>query len=212
MSSLVQEVDDQEGEGFVSFMIWLTDNDIFEWINDRGLWFLVSGVLHMSALIMLSLIIIVTPGREGQAPEFEAEVDSALPDPILYRFDVGNPPIEPTVLDTRMRRDFQEQPITQTNLKIDDNSQFIEATSVSNATDNSSAVGRLGEFSAQAVGAGSVGKSSDVIGGGTENGGGNILGESEGQGFASRGQGKRQAVLGTGGTKATERSVAAALH
>ena len=40
----------------------------------------------MLALIVLSLVVIVTPGSEGDAPEFEAEVETAIPDPNLNPF------------------------------------------------------------------------------------------------------------------------------
>ena len=73
------------------------------------------------------------------------------------------------------------------------------------------AVGGLGGFSIQAIGAGPVLKGAGGVGGGTGSGGGNFVGQGEGQGFASRGQGMRQAAVGTGGTKASERAVAAAL-
>ena len=75
---------------------------------------LVLGTVHVAQKIM-------------EAPEFEAEVETALPEPELNRFEVGDTPIEPTVLDTESLTQLDAPKMEQTEKVYDDNPSFVEA-------------------------------------------------------------------------------------
>ena len=91
------------------------------------------------------------PRRSWRAPEFEAEVETALPEPELNRFEVGDTPIEPTVLDTESLTQLDPPKMEQTEKVYDDNPSFVEAGGgMASAQSN---FGGLGGFSINALGA-----------------------------------------------------------
>jgi len=145
-----------------------------------------------------------------EAPEFEADVETALPEPELNRFEVGDTPIEPTVLDTESLTQLDPPKMEQTEKVYDNNEVFQDAGGgMAGATSN---FGGLGGFSINALGAGPAVRGPGGVGSGagTSNSGGT---GGDGAGFGGRGQGQRQAMVGGfGGTKNTERAVAAALN
>jgi hypothetical protein len=182
------------------------------WIKVVGPFWAASIAGHLVVFIMMALVLgtVHVAQKIMEAPEFEAEVETALPEPELNRFEVGETPIEPTVLDTESLTQLEAPKMEQTEKVYDDNPQFVEAGGgMSNAASN---FGGLGGFSINALGAGPAVRGPGGVGSGagTSNSGGS---GGDGQGFGGRGQGQRQAMVGGfGGTKNTERAVAAALN
>jgi hypothetical protein len=181
------------------------------WLRENGAWWLGSFAGH---LIILSLVLLVlgpiTAAPKSDAPLFNVDMDSALPEPDLTHFEVGEVPIEPSVLSTETLSMVEAPEIEQTE-QINDDSPIFEAAGGGMAVSSKvPTLGGLGGFDIRAIGAGPAVRGPGGVGAGLGTGpGAGGLGE----GFGGRGEGMRRAMVGGfGGTKATERAVAAGLN
>lgn len=170
---------------------------------------LASLVIHMVIMIVLALVLgtIKVAQVVMDAPAFQAEVEEAIPEPEIEHFEVGDTPLDPSELTTESLTLNEAPPV---EAQFNDNSAIFEEAGGGIAGE--SQFGGMGGFSVASAGLGPVLKSK---GGGVDAGGG--MGKSfgkggAGQGFGSRGSGMREAMLGNGGTKQSERAVAAALN
>ena len=66
------------------------------WIVANGLWWAGSLAAHVVVLaaVLLALGKITSPPKEGEAPIFEARVDTEMAVPELDHFEVGETPVE----------------------------------------------------------------------------------------------------------------------
>jgi hypothetical protein len=185
-----------------------------DWVRTELVWYAGSFTVHLLALSMLLLVgNVAAKVVVGDAPSFEeAKVDKTDADPPpLEKFEIGDPPEEPTVLDTESLTLEKPATIEQTEEYNDDSANF-EHKGGGMASTSKDNLGGLGGFSvmnfgpgARVTGKGGVGTG---VGTGTHAGSG-----GGGEGFGGRGSGHRKAMLASGGgTKQSERAVAAALH
>lgn len=185
------------------------------WMEDEGRYFSISAAVHAVALLSLALFapflrpswhdrgVASTPTIESfQVDERNGELDKRP-------YEVGETPITPSELTTATLLQFEAQPLaSQTAKYFDDSADFEDAGGGQKKKKEGPQLGGLGGFSLKqegVAGRGGVGfgsGESDTPGVG-----------GAGEGFGSRGKGHRDAILGaTGGTKASERAVAAALN
>jgi hypothetical protein len=169
---------------------------------------LASLVIHMAAIIFLALVLGTIKATQIviNSPIFESDVEEVVPETEIEHFVVGETPIDPTELSTETLT-LDAPPV---EAQFNDNSEFFEEAGGGIAGAESE-FGGLGGFTVSASGMGPVFKGK----GGVDAGGGfgkNFGKGGAGTGFGSRGSGMREAMLGTGGTKASERAVAAALN
>jgi hypothetical protein len=143
------------------------------------------------------------------SPTFETPEPPTTTMPDLERFEIGNAPEEPTVLDTESLMQTKPEPIGgQTEKYIDDSPEFEDAGGGTPTDREGQQLGGLGGFNVKNL-PGPGGKGGVGVGAGTGTSPG--VGGA-GSGFGFRGKGHRDALLGTGGgTRATERAVAGAL-
>src|SRR5580704_12995738 len=125
---------------------------IKRWITVVGPFWAASIAGHLVVFIMMALVLgtVHVAQKIMEAPEFEAEVETALPEPELNRFEVGDTPIEPTVLDTESLTQLDPPKMEQTEKLYDDNPNFVEA---GGGMSSASALntGGLGGFSINAL-------------------------------------------------------------
>jgi len=193
-----------------------------EWVVTEGAWYATSFVFHM--LLMCVLMVASTfvknepPAQEGEAPSFEeAKVDPQVQDAKIEKFEVGETPIEPTELNTETLT-LSAAPGAAEPVKAeyyDDSPVFSPGGGggmAGVAASNVPNLGGLGGFNIKAFGPGPVARGGGGVGVGVGTGTGPGTGGS-GTGFGGRGTGSRKALVGGfGGTRASERSVAAALN
>src|SRR5262245_11598353 len=185
----------------------VTWTELFTGIGARS--FLGSMAFHMILMIVLALVLgtIHVANRLGQAPEFDAskQDDSQLPE--ITHFEVGYTPLAPSELSTETLM-LTEAP--KVEAQFNDNSLIFEEAGGGTLA-GASPLGGLGGFNVTSSGLGPLIKGA----GGVDSGAGigkNIGSGGAGEGFNSRGAGMREAMLGSGGTKQSERAVAAALN
>ena len=181
------------------------------WVREKGLWWATSITAHALILSIVMLVagaMYVAPKVEGEAPQFDsADVDTTIPE--VENFEVGDTPIDPTELNTDTLSLEAPTVTEQVNTSADD--PFSEAGGGA-TTPNPTTVPGLGGLDLKAIGAGPALKGPGGLGGGNGEGKGVGTG-SKGTGFGGRGTGVRKAMLGSGGgTKQSERAVAAALN
>jgi hypothetical protein len=180
------------------------------WIKRNGYWLVLSGQIHLILFLILGIVAVYMPVRQPppveDAPAFDAAtVDTSPDDPGLFR--LADVPLDPTELTTATL--LQLEPVAQTAKYYDDAEQFEEAGGGANRQGSGEELlGHIGFSLKHATGPGGRGGTGVLPGlgggygeGGTENG------------FGGRGAGHREALAGAfGGTKASERAVAAALN
>ena len=169
---------------------------------------LISMAFHMLLMIVMALILgTIHAATTSNVREIEVveEFEADLPE--VTHFEVGHTPLDPTELSTETLT-LMQAPSVEAQFN-DDSPVFEEAGG--GVAGAESSFGGLGGFSVDAIGTGPV-----VTGpGGVDGGGGfgkNAGTGGAGSGFGSRGTGMREAMLGSGGTKQSERAVAAALN
>lgn len=174
------------------------------WFWEKGAWYLLSGLGHAVIVVSLALITVKIAGRKG-GPRFESTtVDTSLEVPL---YNMGEAPLDPTDLNTDT---LMIEPQAVEALYIDDSPKFEEQGGGMKA--DGPTLGGAGGPDLKAVGAGPRMPGLGGMGGSNEAGEHVGLGGA-GMGFAGRGSGHRDAMLGAyGGTKASERAVAAALN
>lgn len=192
---------------------------VLEWIRSEGAWWASSFVFHM--LLMCVLMLVSTrAGSEyqGEPPSFEeAEQEPLVPEQKLDRFEVGETPLEPTELTTDTLTLMNFAPgggPAQEEIYYDDNPVFIEAGGGMAAPGAASgpSLGGLGGFTVVGTGPGIAVRGGGGVGVGIGTGTNPGVGGG-GSGFGGRGQGHRKAMVGGfGGTRQSERAVAAALN
>jgi len=170
---------------------------------------LASMVFHMALMVILALGLgTIHLANTIQGPEFEAIEDTLGDLPEIARFEVGYTPPDPSELTTESLA-MVEAPSVEAQFN-DNSPDFQEAPG--GVTGGDSAFGGLGNFNIIGSGMGPLVKG--VGGVGVGEGFGKAMGSGgEGVGFNTRGTGSRAALLGSGGgTKQSERAVAAALN
>ena len=185
---------------------------IGRWIKTVGPFWAASVAGHLIALIVLALVLgtVHVAKKIMLAPEFAAEIETALPDPDLSHFEIGETPLEPTVLDTESLT-LEPPQIEQTEKHYDNSALFEEAGGGSEIKAGLN-LGGLGGFEFKAVGEGAAVTGKGGVGASAGLGGGGGSGGA-GEGFGGRGTGSRKAMVGGwGGTKQSERAVAGALN
>lgn len=186
-----------------------------QWFFDDGCWYMSSAFAHAFLLFSLAMITFSLPRMailpEDQSPKFDAPVTPpAAPVPEIDRFEVGNAPLDPTELNTETLMQTKPLPIGgQTAKYFDDSPEFEDAGGGTVADREAPLMGGLGGPSLKDL-PGPAGRGGVGVGKGTGN---NAGFGGAGTGFGQRGKGHREAMLGSGGgTKASERAVAAALN
>lgn len=183
------------------------------WLKEQAKFWGIAIALHLLAFALVGLLAgtVAVVMNNGEAPLFESVMDTIIPESDLTQFDVENAPLEVTELTTESLMMTEAPTFAQEAQFNDDSATFVEAGGgVATATDSD--YGGLGGFSVSAIGPGAA-----VVGGGgigTGKGTGKNAGSGgAGEGFGGRGSGSREAMVGSsGGTKATERSVAGGLN
>jgi hypothetical protein len=170
---------------------------------------LASMVFHMALMVVLALIMgtLKMAGTIGQAPAFDPALDAQANLPEITHFEVGHTPLQPTELTTETLM-LTEAPSVEA--QFNDNSPVFEEAG-GGLLSGETKLGGLGGFDIASSGLGPVVKGA----GGVDTSAG--LGANFGvggamTGFGSRGAGMREAMLGNGATKQSERAVAAALN
>lgn len=183
------------------------------WVKEQAKWWGMAILFHALGLGLVGLMAgtVAVVMNNGEVPLFESVMDTVIPESDLTQFDVGDAPLEVTELTTESLM-FSEAPTFAQEAQFnDDSATFVESGGgIATATDSD--FGGLGGFSVSALGPGAA-----VVGGGgigTGKGTGKNAGSGgSGEGFGGRGSGSREAMVGSsGGTKATERSVAGGLN
>ncbi len=181
------------------------------WARTEGRWWAISIAAHIVMIAPWAVLAMPIPQAEGQAPLFEAKMDTALPEPNLTRFEVGETMIEPTVLNTETLRMTEAPAIEQAEEMNENPNAPFEHAGGGMANAKVPSLGGLGGFDIKAIGTGPAVRGPGGIGTGSGAGGGPGSG-GHGSGFGGRGAGVRKAMVGGfGGTKQTERAVAAGL-
>ena len=183
------------------------------WGRYEAPWFMASLTAH--AVVLLAVLLLLSRATQEKkpvedAPEFDEAIVEAPKDvQPLEHFEVADTPVEPTVLDTETLQ-MAEAPHEATVEENNDDSKEFEHRGGGVATGNANSLGGAGGFDVKAIGPGPAVKGyggfGSGIGTGTQGGSG-----GDGVGFGGRGKGKQAALAASGGTKQSERAVAAAL-
>ncbi len=190
------------------FVNWLTE-DAFAGIFS----FTISLTVNLTVLLGFMFMGDILMERvKNVAPSFEANIETELPEPDLTRFEVAETSIEPSVLDTESLTLTEAPQIEASESSSDQPAGFVEEGGGIVADGSVPALGGLGGFDVSGVGPGPVLKGGGGVGVGVGTGR-NAGSGGSGHGFEGRGDSSRQAMVGTfGGTRNTERAVAAALN
>jgi hypothetical protein len=194
----------QGSESLHSFSIF---EEIKLWVQQKGPAWAASVTVHavIFAGVVATMDMVVRPHKDD-APAFEAEMETAVPDPEITHFDLGDAPIEPTELNTDTL--LAAAPSVTEQINTSDADPFEEAGGGTAGEGSSAGAGE--GFSTFGSGPGPMLKQFGGLGGSGE--GAKAGSGGKGEGFGSRGSGVRKAMLGNGGTKDSERAVAAALN
>lgn len=187
------------------------------WIQEEGPWWLCSFVFHLVLVCSLALVSGKVAERiVDEAPSFE-EANLEKPPDVpqqIERFEVGETPEDPTELNTDTLTLEKPAQIAQEEKFYDESATFSEAKSGGGIASNTNQpnLGGLGGFDVKGLGPGPALKGKGGVGVGV--GTGTHPGSGgDGWGFGARGTGHRKAMLGSGGgTRQSERAVAAALN
>ncbi len=186
--------------------------NVSSWAKENGKFWGVSVGMHVLIFAVLGVAIGAPQAKKllQEVVFFDTEVDQAVEETPITHFDVGETPIEPTVLNTESLTEPPAATIEQ-DAQFNDNSAVFEEAGGGTAATGAS-FGGLGGFDVNAIGAGPAvrGPGGVGVGVGTSDKGGS---GGAGEGFGGRGSGSRQAMLASGGgTADSERAVAAATN
>lgn len=188
--------------------------DASDWIKTQGLWWATSVTAHAVVLstVLLLMGTVAAPLIEDLAPKFESVKTEIPPPEQIENFEVGETPLEPTELTTDSLSLVESPQMAQEEAVYTTADDPFEEAGGGTSADAANAFGGLGGFDVKAVGPGA--KVTGKGGVGTGVGTGTHAGSGgSGSGFGGRGSGVRKAMLGAyGGTKGSERAVAAALN
>jgi hypothetical protein len=178
-----------------------------EWFFQEGAWWGASFVFHALLMVVLMLISKTVQTKiVDEAPSIEeAQLDKELTPENLEKFEVGDTPIDPAELNTETLTMNESPKIEATDVAT----VATGAETGGNMTSSAGAqIGGFGGFDFKALGSGPAGPAKGGIGFGVGSGP-----AGTGAGFGGRGTGARKAMVGGfGGTKHSERAVAAALN
>jgi hypothetical protein len=181
-----------------------------EWFLQEGAWWGASFVFHALLMVVLMLISKTVHVKViDEAPSIEeAQLDKELSPETLEKFEVGETPIDNAELSTDTLTMNTASKIDAVDVPAADAGSEMAASGAGDAT--KVAIGGLGGFDMKALGSGPSGNANGAIGAfGSLRGGIN----SSATFFGARGAGLRKAMVGGfGGTKQSERAVAAALN
>ena len=185
------------------------------WVMEEGPWWMCSCIFHMVLVCSLAMVGgSVVEKIIDEAPSFEG-VDQMKPIDMpqeIERFEVADTPFDPTELNTETLMLDAPTQITQEERFYDDSPTFSEAGGGIASNMDQPNLGGLGGFDIKGLGAGPAVKGKGGVGVGVGTGTRSGSGGA-GSGFGGRGSGSRKALLGSGGgTKQSERAVAAALN
>ena len=181
------------------------------WVRVEGAWWAASFVFHtlLMAVLMLVPHTVSTP-VEGDAPSIdstETEDISKAPPPKLERFEVGQTTEIPAELNTETLTMTKAPEIQSSKDLIDVTGQGVSAGNFMGAAGTGPQLSGLGGYSVVGLGPGSA----RVAKGGVGFGGGTPGATGTATGFNTRNS-LRKSIGSQGGTKNSERSVAAALN
>jgi hypothetical protein len=189
---------------------WAVVQPAQAWIVTNGVWWATSTLGHVVVLSAVLFLVgrSAAPRPEGEAPAFESSVNTEIAAPELDHFDVGQTPLEPTELTTETLS-LVDAPAIVADAEIGDATDALGGGGTAGAA--SGAIGGLDQFAVRALGPGPAVRGSGLAAAGSGRG---IGSGGEGSGFGARGDkdARRAMVGGYGGTKASERAVAAALN
>ncbi len=183
------------------------------WVLTSGVWYLTSVTAHVVLIAAGVLLVgeVTSRSTEGEAPLFDSAINTEIPPPELDHFEVGDTPLDPTVLNTETLS-LVDAPAIETEQPLGDVSATADALAAGGGGGGaaSGGLGGMDGFSVSALGPGPL-----VRGSGLGASGGRGVGSGgAGSGFGARGDAaaRKSMVGGYGGTKASERAVAAALN
>jgi hypothetical protein len=181
------------------------------WVVTSGIWYATSVTAHVVVLsgVLLLLGKVTAPAKEGEAPAFDSAINTEIPQPELDHFEVGETPLDPTELNTETLS-LVDAPSIETDVAMPDASDAL-AGGGGGGGSATGGIGGLDGFAVKALGPGPLVRGTGVGAGGSGRGPGS---GGSGNGFGARGDGaaRKAMVGGYGGTKASERAVAAALN
>ena len=189
---------------------------IGQWAFGDGAWWLSSVLFHATALCILMLLgNRIEPEMSSDAPAFSSSKEAATVNAMVKPAppdEEADTPEDPKELSTETLTLQPMVQIAQTEQYNDDNPVFSERGGGGREMDsNQPSLGGLGGFDVMAYGAGPAVRGPGGVGSGVGTGADPGSG-GDGMGFGGRGTGWRKAMLGRqGGTKQSERAVAAAL-
>ena len=178
--------------------------------TDAKYWGISFGSLTFFLVIMGVLMPNQVKKVLAEVAFFDTEVDQAVEETPIEHFEVGDTPIEPTVLNTESLTEPPAATIEQ-DAQFNDNSAVFEAAGGGTVATGPS-FGGLGGFDVSAIGTGPAVRGPGGVGTGvgTSDKGGS---GGKGEGFGGRGSGSRQKMIASGGgTADSERVVAAAMN
>ena len=193
------------------------------WFLDDAIWWFSSMMFHMTALLVLAFIgTTIDPTVVGDAPSFDsAEMEQEMPEPNLEKFEVGETPEAPTELSTETLTLNDAPPVLENMEMAGDGGSGLGAEFAGTGVGEGGGVamvstgpmlGGLGGFDVRAIGPGPAVRGLGGVGSGVGTGTRPGTGGS-GVGFGGRGTGARRSMVGGfGGTRQSERAVAAALN
>jgi hypothetical protein len=181
------------------------------WALVNGVWWATSVAGHVVVLSAVLLLLgkVTSPPKEGEAPAFEADVNTEIPAPQLDHFDVGETPLDPTELNSETLS-LVDAPQIDSDQSMSDAPDAIAAGGGAGSAP-SGGIGGLDQFAVKALGPGPLVKGTGLAASGSGRRAGS---GGAGSGFGARGDkdSRKAMVGGYGGTKATERAVGGALN
>ncbi len=182
------------------------------WLYANWQWWSISAAVHVVIFTTLAIFLgfYVLP-QQNLPPAFESVQDNAVGGKDMPVFDVGDAPLDPSTLDTESLTQFEKP--GQTAQHNDDSDVFEEAGGgVKSDSSEMSKLAGVGGFDVKTLGEGPLVTGLGGVGSGEGLGVDPGVGGA-GVGIGGRGSGHRDAILGAmGGTKQTERAVAAGLN
>ena len=184
---------------------------VWDYFIDNAPWWGTSLVAHLALILIMGLVLgtVQVARTLSNAPTFETKVEEPPALTEIDKFEVGDAPLDPTVLDTESLLMNEPPAVAE---QINDDSPVFEEAGGGMQSASVMPGGGLGGFDFDASGDGPAVRGLGGVGSGegTSNTGGS---GGAGSGFGGRGSGMRKALAGRfGGTRQTERAVAAALN
>ena len=187
-----------------------------EWYRESGYWYTASALVHAIGFVVLAIVVSALSGCPGVLNLGDSEateaitLDSANVDQdsaSVEHFNIGQAPLEPTRIGPETLLDGP--PAGQTAMYIDDSSTFVEPGEGSPSEKQGLQIGGDNGINVIPNLPGPAG----TKGLGATSGAGTKFGVGDsGNGIGGRGKGSREALLGTGGTPASDRAVIGGLN